>query len=344
MSQLDEYQTALLATHPEASVDELLRAVDSSGPEFPSFIVDHGLGPEWHSRTNLEEFRDSRWAAEALFLAQEHALSEVGAALEGAGIEYALIKGGAVRLLVYSEPALRACHDLDLLVRPEDRVRAATVIAEAGFAAAPEANSISRELLLTRAEVNVDLHWALLREGRLRHDVTEAYLQRRQRHNGLWMLHADDALFVLLVHPAFTKHLAGWDMGLHRVADIVEWLRTQKSDWQKVCAALQQNGVQTAAWATLRWVQLLSGSNVHPDLDGMLSDIAPGRLRKAWLDRWLRKDLSTRTSGSHWLRLFGFSVFLHDAPGDSLRALVGRYRALRRSAADLAVFHELDGQ
>ena len=43
-----------------------------------------------------------------------------------------------------------------------------------------------------------------------------------------------------------------WEMGLHRVVDIVEWAHTQSFDWPTVCAALELNGVRTAAWATCR--------------------------------------------------------------------------------------------
>jgi hypothetical protein len=72
-----------------------------------------------------------------------------------------------------------------------------------------------------------------------------------------------------------------------------------------------------------------------------MSDLCPGRLRQAWLDRWLRNDLSERVSGWHWARLIGFTMFLHDTVGDATRAVAGRQRARRRRTADLAAFREL---
>jgi len=343
MSRLDKYQSALLAAFPGVSDETLIGALDSGGPEFVDFVIDHGLGPQWHVRTGRAEFRDCRLAAEALFLAQEHALRDVDTALENVGIEYAVIKGAANRLLLYDNPAIRACHDLDLLVRPKDRVRAAAALVEAGFVAEPDAKSISRELLLTRGEVNVDLHWALLREGRLRHDPTSEMLNRRWQKGAVWSLSSEDALFVLLVHPAFAKHLGGWDMGLHRVMDIVEWLRLlkQPADWQAARQQLKVNGVQAAAWATLRWVALLSAENGSPAPQAMMFYLRVGRLRKAWLERWLLQDISARTSDMHWARLIGFTTFLHDTLWDSLRAYSGRQKARRRSVADLECFAEL---
>ena len=341
MSRLDDYQNALLATYPDVADNELARTLDEGGPRFVSFVISHGLGPMWHARTGRTEFHASRLSAEALFLAQEHALKDIDTALSSAGIQYALIKGAASRLLLYENPAVRACHDLDVLVCPDDKARATTVLTKAGFEAQPEADSISREVVLSRGEVNTDLHWALLREGRLRNDTTEEMLTRRQRVGDTWTLSAEDALFVLLVHPAFAKHLGGWEMGLHRVADIDVWMRTQPYEWQVVRRQLEQNGVVAAAWATLRWLELLSDQNVQPGLAAMLTDLRPGRLRRTWLDYWLRNNLSARTSRWHWARLLGLSMFFHDAPADAVRALTGGYRARRRSRADLAAFAEL---
>ena len=169
-------------------------------------------------------------------------------------------------------------------------------------------------------------------------------LSRRSRAGAVWTLHSDDALFALLVHPAFAKYLAGWDMGLHRVMDIVEWLRTQDFNWQAVRGRLEKEGVRTAAWATLRWIELLSGQHALPHLDPMMSDVRPGRLRRAWLNRWLQKDYSARSSDRHWVRVLGFSPFLHDTMGDAMRAFVGRQKARRRIDADLAAFAELRGK
>jgi len=334
----------LLAVCADVADENLLQVLDVGGAQFAALVVDHGLGPLWHRRTHRDEFTDSRMAAEAYFLAQEHAVNEIAAALEGAGVEYVVIKGAANRLLLYDNPAIRACHDIDLLVRPIDRLAAATVIAELNYSAAPEAQSIGRELVLTRGDIFVDLHWTLLREGRLRNEITGDMLSRRRRCGDLWVLSAEDALFTLLVHPAFTKHLAGWDMGLHRVMDIVEWIRTQAFDWNEVRKRMQENGVQTAGWAALRWMSLLVEPRSLPHLEDMMLDLRPGRLRAIWLDAWLRKNLSDRTASMHWARLIGFTMFLHDTAGDSLRALFGRLKARQRSDTDIAVFQSLSNQ
>lgn len=341
MGRLDDYRTALLAVFPEVSTTALIATLEDNGPAFPQFIIDHGLGSVWHERTNREEFQASRLSAEALYMAQSRALEEIDAVFESAGIQYAVFKGAATRLLLYDNPAIRACHDIDLLVRPEDRLRAAATLNSAGFRLTVDPRTIGHELEMSRQLVTVDLHWGLLRDGRLRSDPVREMLDRRRRASGTWMLSAEDALFVMLVHPAFAKHLASWEMGLHRIADIIVWFRDQPFDWQAVRAGLERQGVRTAAWATLRWAEMLTRPDQPGILDRISSEISPGPTRKAWLDRWLRKDLSERTSTLHMARLLGFSLMLHDRPGDVSRALAGRYRAHRRAEADLAAFQEL---
>ena len=275
MSRLEDYQTALLAAHDVVPKAELVSVIDGRGESFRQFVIAHGLGPLWHERTGLAEFDDCRMQAEALYLAQSAALGEVTAILESVGIHHVVIKGAANRLLLYDNPAIRACHDLDILVRPEDRVTATKVLMEAGFVPKPDASSISRELMLIRGAANIDLHWGILREGRLRETSTERLLQGRRRVGEMWALGADDTMFTLLVHSAFAKHIASWELGLHRVADILSWVRTQEFDRSAVGSMLEADGAISAAWATLRWVVLLSGKLAPPLLRDMLGDLEP---------------------------------------------------------------------
>jgi hypothetical protein len=344
MSRLDIYRTALLAADPGISGDELREVLDREGSKFPSFVVDHGLGPLWHQRTGRDEFRASRLQAEALFLKQQKALTEIRSVLDGAGIEHVVIKGAANRMLAYDNPAVRACHDLDLLVRQDDRHAATVALIGVGFKARPDTASISFEILLTREDVDVDLHWRLLRDGRLSDEDIDGMLERRREVAGQWMLSANDGVFLLLVHPAFKKHLSSWDMGLHRVADIVFWLETQSFDWGRVQKQLRKNDSKTAAWATLRWVEMLTPLKSSDTTAKMMNDIEPGKVRRKWLNYWLSNDLPKRSEGAHWLRLAAFSLVLHDSLAAVLGALKGRYGAHRRRKADYAEFTDLSGE
>jgi hypothetical protein len=227
-------------------------------------------------------------------------------------------------------------------------VRTAELLVSQGYVAHPKVSTISHELELSHSTASIDLHWGLLREGRLRHNPVAEMLERRRRFDGISILHEDDAFFLLLVHPAFAKHLAGWDMGLHRVADIYDWLRTQAVNWQSVRERCDENGVKTAAWSTLRWLQLRTEPHFpggcNADIVEFMAALQPGYLRRNWLDSWLQADRSARLSHTHWARLFGFTLFLHDRVGDALRALRGRLGARHRQVQDRAVFDKLVAQ
>ena len=103
MTRLDDYRCALRVGNAEIPDDELVRALESRGSDFASFIVDHGLGPLWHARTERAEFRASRMAAEALFTAQAHALGEIDTVLGGAGVSYVAFKGAATFAFIDSD-------------------------------------------------------------------------------------------------------------------------------------------------------------------------------------------------------------------------------------------------
>ena len=341
MSRLDDYRAALLAAHDDVCDDELRGTLDERDESFAAFVINHGLGPLWYARTGDDAFRESRFAAEALYSVQENALRAVAVALDHAGIEYVAIKGVANRELLYDKPALRACLDIDLLVRPADKIRAAMAIANAGYRPAPELRNISRVIVLVGTGVDIDLHWSLLREGRLRSDLTGEMLDSRRKVGQTWALSSEHTLFALLVHPAFVKHLEGWGMGMHRVADVLEFLRTQEFDSALLFSMLEATGVRTAAWATLRWAEMLAGTHTPTALSELRENLAPRAPRRWWLEHWLANDWSSRTNGTHLLRLLGFSVFLHDSLGDALRAFRGRRRAAKRAGQDLAAFSEL---
>ena len=321
LSRLDRYRTALRpgSVQPDSQLAAL--------------IIASGLGPFWHEETSAEAFKPARMAAVALYAAQIPALREIHEVLDAAGIAFAVFKGAANRELLYADPSLRLCYDLDLLVARADRHRAVEALQSVGFTAYPDANSISRELILSRNVVDIDLHWGVLRAGRLRYEPAEEILERRRKVNGLWMPSTADSVLLLLVHPAFAKHVSSTEMALHRVLDIAEWWRKYPVDLAALDAQLKKQGVRTAAWTVLEWVKLLL-----PEFACDTTAWQPLRLRRAWLRTWLRNDWPGRMNAWHALRLLAFSPFLHDTPSDAWRALQGWRFARRNRDADLAEF------
>jgi len=97
-------------------------------------------------------------------------LSEAVATFENAGIPVIVLKGPALALTLYPDPALRPSFDLDVLVRPSDLRRTLDVLSGEGYAPAPHLARFSeRTLLRLDSEVvlhhprrtSIDLHWEI---------------------------------------------------------------------------------------------------------------------------------------------------------------------------------------
>jgi hypothetical protein len=91
-------------------------------------------------------------------------MADVARMLQGAGVQYLVLKGAALAHIVYAAPALRPMRDLDLLVRPEDASRAADALSQAGFETSPvwipddHHHLPAQSMTLDGVAVSVELH------------------------------------------------------------------------------------------------------------------------------------------------------------------------------------------
>src|SRR5688572_13150303 len=211
-------RTALLPAFQDTAPADLTRALAEGGPPLEALILNQQLGPAWHARTNAHPFAESHANAAMLYMRQAAAQREIDDLFAQRGIPYAIFKGAAIRELIYDDPSVRVCMDIDVLVSHDDRAAAARALVDAGYRLRVDPSLASHEVALASDLVAIDLHWELLRPGRTPSSTTGQMLARRQRHGERWILSENDALFVLLVHPALSKHLSTSQMGLHRVA------------------------------------------------------------------------------------------------------------------------------
>lgn len=297
---------------------------------FLEFLGENGLDALWYAalqRNDLamsapKEFlavlKRARQLAAASYLVQRDALVRIDAAFGAASVQYAVFKGIHVRELVYDDPALRSASDIDILIARSQRDLAARTLIRQGFQLYPDAEIVSHEASFHDQNVSIDLHWHIMRPGRTRTDVTDSFLARRRWENFFWGLDHTDALFTLLVHPAFAKYVTSPYALLCRLVDLSRWLRTCDVDWDKTLTLLDCAGLKTAAWAVLRWTSWLMGPVAPPDI---LERLEPGRWRTRYLRYWVEQNLPSR-----WLRYplliqIAFTLALHDCPNDVMTAI-----------------------
>ena len=334
-------KAALLAAFQDAASADLTRALAEGGPSLEALILEQQLGPLWHARTKVPPFAKSRADAAMFYIRQTAALRDIDDLFEQRGIRYAVFKGAGIRDLIYDDPSVRVCWDIDVLVAPDQRTAAAGALVDAGYRLRVDPMLASHEVTLTKDLVAIDLHWQLLRPGRTPPSMTSQMLERRARHGDAWTLSDADTLLVLLVHPTFSKHLSTSQMGLHRLADIALWLQKRRTEWPSLVRELDTAGLKTAAWTMLSLVRMLSPDRFTEVLDPPLRALQPNRLRAAYLRTWLTRDLSARFAHLHLARLLGFSVFLHDQPSGAWRALRGWQRSRGSREEDTSVFEGL---
>jgi hypothetical protein len=292
------------------------------------FLIRQGLGPLWNAAT-LDDgdnpgdpLKALRIDATVIYLLHRSVLADLDKTFENAGITYAVFKGAHVREWVYADAALRNPADIDVLIRPIDRERAVRALIAAGYSPNPDAATVSHELALTRHGVEIDVHWHVTRPRRLRIEVSDEIVGRRQRVAGFWAVSNADAVFLMLIHPAFTKYVSSPSMRLIRVVDFLYVVRDHPVEWPLVADLLDRCGVRAAAWTVLTWFQML-----HPLARGVpaafVARIAPGRLRAWYLRAWLRHDLPTRLHSLPMAIQVGFTLLFHDRPSDAWRAIRG---------------------
>src|SRR5688572_3051809 len=102
-------------------------------------------------------------------------------ALEGEGIPAIPLKGAFLAERVYPRPALRPMSDIDLLIRPEHRVRVDALVRGLGYRRGVDAHSWDFDVTYDgatfydgRGGARLDVHWTLLNDPRFPWDRREA--------------------------------------------------------------------------------------------------------------------------------------------------------------------------
>lgn len=324
-----------------SALEAALTGPDADG--FVDFLLAHGLSGLWGQglvahgvaarmpSARVQRLKAQQQADAAQYLLQSHAQRRLGEAFDQAGIDHAVLKGCAVRELLYEPPYLRSATDIDILVRPAQRTRAAEVLAGMGYRCIDEGAS-AHEATWRRGRLDIDLHWDILAPGRTRGTMADALVDRRVRAPMGWRLDDADTLAFMLIHPAVTKYVCSPHMGLNRVVDFSRFVQVFPPDWTTVADRVQATGLAPAAWIMARWLRHLG---VWPEGLGptrALARWAPGAISRRWLGWWVDRDWPGRWTGRHdaWVAV-GFTLAFQERPSDLARALAARLRRRRRA-------------
>ena len=313
--------------------DDGLPSLPVDGKEFAGFLYRQRLQATWlklidqadagvESASLLTHLREAAKTWAMLELPQRHLMKEAHRILDDARIDYFFAKGAHLRHVIYDSPLERSAIDIDLFVKETDRDRTITAFEKADFEARPLAETNSHELKLTRDKGDIDLHWHLLRPGRIRPGLMDWLFSRRERFGEFQGLDDTASLFVMLVHPAITKYLLSpASMLIHQV-DQARLIERGRIDWKELERVCRWSGTRTAAWASLYVLRMLGGVGAPGDFEEALR---PGPIHRWYLQKWIDSGWITKSFGKRWLVAGFFSLALQDSVSDAVKAI----RALR---------------
>ena len=119
--------------------------------------------------------------------------------------------------------------------------------------------------------------------------------------------------------------------------DLAQLLHRHPESAEAAAPLLHRAGLATAGWITLTWLDLLTD---NPRARSLAEKLEPGKLRRAYLRRWLARDLSTRLLGSPLLIQLGFTLPAHDRFSDAANASLQARRYRQAAATTLAATRE----
>jgi len=304
----------------DQALDRLL-AAEGLAALWYDWIVDHRAAVP---REFLSHLRVHRHTESARCLLQRTIARRVCRCLTETDIRCAVFKGVAARERLYDDPSLRPADDVDIIVDPEHVAIAIQTLSANGFLLQPDRRNLSHEVMLHDDYTTIDLHWHILRPGRCRIDLSRKLLDTLKSQEPFPVLSGDADLLVMLVHPAITNYINGRTSKLIRVVDLDRTLRTTQPDWDWILPLISAAGLRTAAWAVLYWQRSLLDTPVDPTV---LRYLEPGRLQRRYLTSWIDHRLTARLDVVPGLVQWGFTLALHERPGDALRFIVQRAKA-----------------
>jgi hypothetical protein len=244
-------QTILDALNPSVTAP-ILPGNEEEWQKFLDLVAMHRLGPLMHERLAQgpsgdaipapvkERLQQSFRRTTLRNLAIGRQLVRATSLLRDAGISSVALKGAFLAFFAYRTPALRPMRDLDLLVQPQDAVRAFEVLKSHGYRSAldgtPEAyfaDRIHLPPLVGPDGIPLELHHRLTPPDLPHFRRFEEHLwscRIGKTVGGIEILfpRAEDMLLHLCIHATLDHQL---DVGPLALMDIAMLVETESLDW-----------------------------------------------------------------------------------------------------------------
>lgn len=291
----------LNAQLPTAVTAQLMQAEDWD--YLLRIAKDHRLGAMLHNRLKRDDlahivpervltslkaaYRKS--ALRSLVVYRE--LAKVTQLLEAEGIPSIALKGAYLARFAYPDPALRPMRDIDLLLKPEQAIKAFELLKSQGYRvydAVPETvftNLIHLPPLISSEGIAIELHRRLFEpefglEPSTDSESTlwESCLFENVGGIQVRFLSTETLLLHLCIHATISHH---FNLGTLALADVAFLVKTHVIDWHKFLEMVSTGGWQRCALALL----YLAKKNLGVDIpDELIAALGGQECDVAWLE------------------------------------------------------------
>jgi len=267
---------------PEVSIDEWKKLLSALRSHWITPLLYYKIGnspPEFHPPGEiLDQMRTAFLLSRIQCLKIEKQLNEILNSFNRKGIEVIILKGPALALSIYPDPATRPYCDLDLLVREEDFIIASGLLEEIGYK-----SKISRfghlkgvdceEAFIHQRDpdknIMVELHWDLHKFAGHKDKLNLKELFRRSIQFetpsvSFKVLDRVDTIIACVLHMTLTHSN---DIRLLSVYDIALLLQkiTDKHEWKILMERSGELNARTGLEKSITIAQLWTGLNLPSD-------------------------------------------------------------------------------
>lgn len=268
-------------------------------PENLEILKSHSLENWAYVNINNPEWRESLKNRRMFLLqrsmAQLSGLIKIKKLFDAEKIDFIVLKGLPLSMLLYGDYTVRQCCDIDIFISPEDALRAHRLLQDLGYTPLlfdpfNRTNPTnSAEMLVTQLQwkdvdyyhqeesLALDCHWRLIKHPGHMNGSFNFFLERSQRiklgSESFKILNREDLLIHLCLH-GISHHFEklGWLVDIDKLLDQMDGYSSV--DWKRVIKLAQSFYALSSVLIAFRWREILFNKTM------------PAEIKSLWDQSW----------------------------------------------------------